>query len=70
MSWINQMKRFKILIFCIVVGVITGVVSVYLARLLHLNLNSTQEKISFCGFSLFGVTAGIINALTIKTDDP
>jgi hypothetical protein len=58
--------RIKIVLGCLVIGILSGVCMVGLGYLLSLDLNLKQCWVAFGGFSLFGLVAGVISAITIK----
>jgi hypothetical protein len=58
--------RIKIVLGCLVIGILGGVCVVGLGYLFSLDLNLKQRWVAFGGFSVFGFVAGVISAITIK----
>lgn len=61
--------RIKIILGCLSIGLLGGFCVFVLDPILGLNLNLSQRWVAFGVFSIFGLFAGVVSALTIKSSN-
>ncbi len=58
--------RIKIVTVSLGIGALGGVLIILLCQLFSLDLNQSQRWFTFWAFCMFGLIAGVINALSLR----